>query len=54
MHGIGQLTIEAAAAKDVPMLLGLVLITTIAIVVVNLAVDLSYGYFNPRVRVGAR
>jgi peptide/nickel transport system permease protein len=54
LHGIGQLLIEASAAKDVPMLLGLVLITTVTIVLANLLVDLSYGYFNPRVRAGAR
>jgi peptide/nickel transport system permease protein len=54
LHGIGQLLIESASAKDVPMLLGLVLITTASIVTVNLLVDLSYGYFNPRVRVSTR
>jgi peptide/nickel transport system permease protein len=52
-HGIGQLLIQSASSKDVPLLLGLTLLTTIVIVVANLLVDLSYGYFNPRVRVGA-
>ena len=54
LHGIGQLLIQSASAKDVPLLLGLTLMATIAIVSANLLVDLSYGYFNPRVRVGAR
>jgi peptide/nickel transport system permease protein len=54
LHGVGQLAIGAASAKDVPLLLGVVLMITISIIVVNLLVDMSYGYFNPRIRVGAQ
>jgi peptide/nickel transport system permease protein len=53
LHGVGQLTIEAASTKDIPTLLGLVFLTTVSIVVINLLVDLSYGYFNPRARSNA-
>ena len=53
LHGVGQLTIEAAASQDVPTLLGVVALTTVTIVAINLLVDLSYGYFNPRVRKSA-
>jgi peptide/nickel transport system permease protein len=54
LHGVGQLAIGAASGKDVPLLLGLVLMVTISIIIVNLLVDVSYGYFNPRIRVGAQ
>jgi peptide/nickel transport system permease protein len=53
LHGIGQLAITAATGKDIPLLLGIVVMVTVSIVVVNLLVDLSYGYFSPRSRVGA-
>lgn len=32
------------------MLLGFVLFSTTIVVLVNLIVDISYGYFNPKVR----
>lgn len=53
LHGIGQLLIQSAVSEDVPLLLGLTLLATTVIVVANFLVDLSYGYFNPRVRAGA-
>ena len=33
-----------------PVVLGVVLVTTLIVLVVNLLVDASYGYFNPRFR----
>jgi peptide/nickel transport system permease protein len=50
LRGVGALTIEAASARDVGILLGVVALATIAIVAINLMVDLSYGYFNPKAR----
>jgi peptide/nickel transport system permease protein len=54
LHGLGQLAVTAASGKDIPLLLGVVVMITVSIVIVNLLVDLSYGYFSPRARVGAR
>jgi len=50
LPGIGNLTVQSAEGRDVPTLLGLVLCTTLLVVAVNLVVDISYGYFNPKVR----
>jgi peptide/nickel transport system permease protein len=36
--------------RDLPVIQGIVLITAVAVLLINLLVDLSYGYFNPKVR----
>lgn len=51
MPGLGGLATQAATQHDVPMLQGVTLIFTLIVVVVNLAVDLTYGWLNPKVRV---
>jgi len=48
--GIGSRLVTAVFENDVPYIQGTVLLVGIAIVAVNVAVDVSYGYFNPRVR----
>ena len=50
LPGLGTLAINSVLAQDIPVLLGLVLLSTIVVLVVNVLVDLSYGYFNPKVR----
>ncbi|MGN5237207.1 MULTISPECIES: ABC transporter permease subunit [unclassified Rhodococcus (in: high G+C Gram-positive bacteria)] len=50
MPGMGSLAVNSVQNHDVPVLLGFVLFTTCVVVVVNLLVDVSYGYFNPKVR----
>lgn len=50
LRGIGQLTIGAALGRDIPVVLGVVVVATVVVLSVNLLVDLSYGYFNPRLR----
>jgi peptide/nickel transport system permease protein len=51
-QGIGQLAIDAIQAKDFPLVQGVILLTATTYVVVNLLVDVSYGYLDPRIRVG--
>jgi len=48
--GIGRLTIEAVTQRDYPVIQGVILVSSLAYVVVNLLIDLSYGLFDPRVR----
>jgi peptide/nickel transport system permease protein len=48
--GIGLATINAIQAKDYPMLQGLYLVTSVLVIVCNLAADLLYGRLDPRVR----
>jgi peptide/nickel transport system permease protein len=49
-QGIGQLAIDAIQQKDYPVVQGVVLLTATAYVLVNLVVDVSYGYLDPRLR----
>jgi peptide/nickel transport system permease protein len=48
--GIGSLSVEAVLSRDLPTLQGVVLLSAIAVIGLNLIVDISYGYFNPQVR----
>lgn len=50
LPGLGQVAVSSVLGRDVPVLLGMVVITTIGVVFINLCVDLSYGYLNPKVR----
>ncbi len=48
--GIGRQGWEAISYQDVPMIMGTVLFAALVIVLVNLVVDVSYGFLDPRVR----
>lgn len=52
--GIGQLTVGAVDTQDLPVVQGVVLLSTAAYVLVNLAVDLIYPFVDPRVLVDGR
>jgi ABC-type dipeptide/oligopeptide/nickel transport system permease component len=49
-QGIGRTTVEAISQKDLPVVQGAILISSVAYVVVNLLVDLSYTLIDPRTR----
>jgi peptide/nickel transport system permease protein len=48
--GLGTLTYEALSVRDFPVLQGVFLILSIAVVLANLGADLTYGVLDPRVR----
>jgi peptide/nickel transport system permease protein len=48
--GIGLLSWQAISYQDIPMIMGTVLFAALIIVLVNLLIDLSYGFINPQVR----
>jgi peptide/nickel transport system permease protein len=48
--GIGQLLTQAVLNRDYPMVQGGLLITTALLVMVNIAVDVTYALLDPRVR----
>jgi peptide/nickel transport system permease protein len=48
--GLGTLTVEALEARDYPLLQGIFLLLSVAIVFANLGADIIYGYLDPRVR----
>jgi len=50
--GLGSELVRAVGARDLPVLLGLTLVVVIAYAVVNLIVDVSYAWFDPRIRYG--
>lgn len=52
MPGLGQLTISSVTTKDYPVIQGTVLVFAVIVILVNLAVDLSYGLIDPRLRYG--
>lgn len=47
--GFGRLAQEAVAARDAPLLCGIILVSAVMVVAVNLAVDLAYAALDPRV-----
>ena len=48
--GIGKLTIDAIERRDFPVIQASVLFVAIAVIVVNLIVDLLYAWLDPRIR----
>jgi peptide/nickel transport system permease protein len=50
--GMGLLLIDAVSQRDYPVITGVFLVVGVAVMLINLAVDLSYGLLDPRVRQG--
>lgn len=50
--GLGTEIVNAVLGKDIPMIQGIVLMMTASVVLINLLVDLAYGFLNPKVRAG--
>jgi peptide/nickel transport system permease protein len=48
--GIGYLTLQALQRRDLPLVEATVFLVACMVIVVNLLVDLSYVYLNPRIR----
>ena len=48
--GIGRLIVDAVNRRDYPVIQGVILMVTVAYVLINLIVDLIYGYLDPRIR----
>jgi peptide/nickel transport system permease protein len=48
--GLGRLTVDAVLARDFPTIQGVILFFSFVYVLVNLLVDLSYVFFDPRIR----
>jgi peptide/nickel transport system permease protein len=48
--GLGRLTVDAVLARDFPTIQGVILLFSVAYVLINLAIDLSYLVLDPRIR----
>ena len=50
--GIGKLAVDAMSNRDLPLLEGTVMYIAFVFVIVNLIVDVSYAFLDPRIRYG--
>jgi oligopeptide transport system permease protein len=48
--GLGNIFIQSVLNRDEPLVLGIVAFLSIMIMIFNLAVDISYGFLDPRIR----
>lgn len=51
--GLGRLAQESVAARDTPLLLGVILVSAVFVILVNLLVDIAYAWLDPRIGSGA-
>jgi peptide/nickel transport system permease protein len=52
LHGLGQELVFAAHNDDVPVVVGVVVFVTLAVIVFNFIVDVVYAWLDPRIRLG--
>jgi peptide/nickel transport system permease protein len=50
--GIGQLAWQAIQIVDIPVIMGVVLVSAVAILLGNLMADLIYPLLDPKIRYG--
>ncbi len=48
--GLGRLTVDAILRRDYPVIQGVILLFSFMYVLINLAVDLLYRVFDPRIK----
>jgi peptide/nickel transport system permease protein len=51
--GFGRLAQEAVAGRDAPLLTGIIIVSAVLVMSINLAVDIAYGLLDPRVGAAA-
>ncbi|MCS7207530.1 MAG: ABC transporter permease [Dehalococcoidia bacterium] len=50
LPGLGRLIVDSMLRRDYPVIQGAILLVAFAYVFINLVVDLTYAYFDPRIR----
>jgi peptide/nickel transport system permease protein len=50
LPGIGQLVVQSIFTRDLPVILGMGVFIALVVLIVNVLVDMSYGWLNPKVR----
>jgi peptide/nickel transport system permease protein len=50
--GMGRLLFDSVVQRDYPVLLGVLVVSTLVVIVINLVTDLAYGFLDPRIRLG--
>jgi peptide/nickel transport system permease protein len=51
LPGLGYTAVQAIQSQDLPVIIGVVLVASTAVVVANIAVDIVYAVLDPRVRL---
>ncbi len=51
LPGLGQELVTAALNDDRALVVGIVIVTTVAVIVFNLVVDIAYAWLDPRIRL---
>lgn len=51
LNGIGDYAVSSVLKRDLPVVQAVVLLSAVIVVLVNLAVDISYAYLNPKTRL---
>lgn len=51
LAGVGRALFEAITARDFPIIQGFVIVISVGFVLLNLMVDISYAYLDPRIRL---
>jgi len=51
LPGLGKLILRAIGETDLPIVMGVVVFATFAIIVFNLIIDLLYAWIDPRIRL---
>ena len=49
LPGMGRLVVGAIADRDEPLVAGVLLVFSVAVMLINLMVDLTYGFLDPRI-----
>lgn len=49
LHGLGLISIQAINTQDLPVIMGVTLVATFAVVIANIIVDIAYAAVDPRV-----
>ena len=50
LNGVGRFVVDAVAHRDYPVVQALVFLIAFGFVIVNLAIDLTYAWLDPRIR----
>jgi peptide/nickel transport system permease protein len=48
--GMGRLVLDAILRRDYPLLIGILVLSSVAVIVMNLITDAVYGVLDPRIR----
>jgi peptide/nickel transport system permease protein len=49
--GLGAIAVDATAVGDIPVVMGITIVTVVIVIIVNLLVDVAQGALNPKVRL---